>query len=326
MSIPGRAVLGRTRVLQSLNLFVLLAAAVAGHPACAQTAASLDCGLEAGPTRAVAEVIDGDTLRLDDGKEVRLIGLIAPRGDDVAARRGTWPPEEASRNALAAQLTGQTVSLAFLGPRSDRYGRVLAHLFLVTDSLTTWVEAEHLEAGHARAFAPPGQDGCYAHLLARERTARNAVRGLWGNAAYQVRPADRPGELDRYQATFQIVAGRVAKMGGTRTLVLLDFVNSEASAAPAPPNATGSRNRAAFRALWNRSVRSMPGGRAGLADTNLEVRGWIERRRGPEIKILGPSQIEIMPEVVTQKARAPETAPDAASPHEQRPAGEPAGR
>ena len=45
----------------------------------AQTPASLGCGLEAGPERSVAAVLDGETVRLDDGKVVRLIGALAPR-------------------------------------------------------------------------------------------------------------------------------------------------------------------------------------------------------------------------------------------------------
>ena len=306
MSLRGHAVRRRPHALQASLIIALLGAAVAGVPAQAQPVASLDCGFEAGPTRAVADVIDGDTIRLDDGKDVRLVGLIAPRAEDVGARRGAWPPEEASRKALAARLMGRTVALAFLGPRSDRYGRVLAHLFLVTETTTTWVQADHLEAGHARAFAAPGQDGCFAHLLARERAARNAVRGLWADAAYQVRPADRPSELELYQGTFQIVAGRVAKLGGTRTSVLLDFASSEAGVDPGSPKSYGRSGRSAFRALWNRSAGAISGDRAGLADAHVEVRGWIERRRGPELQILGPSQIERLPTADRPAASAPE--------------------
>ena len=41
-------------------------------------AAALD-GLEAGTTAVVVEVIDGYTLLLDDGTEVRLVGIQAPK-------------------------------------------------------------------------------------------------------------------------------------------------------------------------------------------------------------------------------------------------------
>ena len=286
-------------------------AALSASPAPAQTAASLDCGLEAGPSRAVAAVIDGDTLRLDDSKEVRLIGLMAPRAEDAGAPRDSWPPENASRKALADRLAGRTVALAFQGPRSDRYGRVLAHVFLDDAGASQWVQAAHLEAGHARAFAPPEHAACLPQLLAREKVARAASRGLWGNAAYQVRPADRPGELVRSRGTFQLVAGRVAKVSGTRTLAILELTNSEAAtqdttpetkakeAAPKTAAASGGagRDRAGFRIVWNRAANSVTeahGRRTGgLAGADVLVRGWIEMRRGPEIEILGATQLDV---------------------------------
>ena len=266
-------------------------AALAGFaaPVLAQTAASLDCGLEAGPERAVTEVIDGDTIRLDDGKEVRLIGLIAPRAEDAGAKPGTWAPEEESRKALAALLSGKTIALAFQGPRTDRYGRVLAQLFFTQDGTTSWVQALHLESGHARAFAPPGHDACHARLRERERKARTARSGLWNNAAYQVRPADRPGELERYRGTFQIVSGRAGKPSGTRALVILEFVTSEMERPGG--SSTVARKPAVFRAIWNRSVRTLD---APISGADLEIRGWIDVRRGPEIQVLGPAQLEVM--------------------------------
>ena len=289
--LPGRHACAST-ANAAISIIVAIIVALAGQPGQAQTAASLGCGLEAGPSRAVAAVIDGDTVRLDDGREVRLIGLIAPRAEDARAPADNWPPEAESRKALAARLIGRTVSLAFQGPRADRYGRVLAHLFVDDAGETQWVQATHLEAGQARAFAPTEHAACMPQLITREQRARAAVRGLWANAAYQVRPADRPGELARYRGTFQLVAGRVARVSGTRTLVILDLVSSEAAA----KDRTG-RDRTGFRVVWNRAVKDMAeaGGRrnGGLSGADILVRGWVETRRGPEIELLGPSQIEM---------------------------------
>lgn len=271
---------------------------VLAPPASGETAAARDCGFEAGPARAVAHVLDGDTVRLDDGKEVRLIGLIAPRAEDAGATPGTWPPEEASRKALAALLQGRSVSLAFSGPRADRYGRVLAHAFLGPegDTAAQWVQALHLEAGHARLFAAPGQAACAGKLIVAEGQARAASRGLWANAAYQVRPADRPGELERYRGTYQIIAGRIAKTGGTRSLVTLDLISSEAErSATNGPATTGARFRRSLRIVWRRELKGILDGGSGntsnLAGADIEVRGWIEVRGGPEIEVLGPAQI-----------------------------------
>ena len=58
------------------------------------------CRLDTGTTHSVAKVIDGETLALDDGREVRLIGALAPKAIEVGAEAGAWPPEIAAHAAL----------------------------------------------------------------------------------------------------------------------------------------------------------------------------------------------------------------------------------
>ena len=55
-----------------------------------------------------------------------------------------------------------------------------------------WVQGHLLEQGLARAYAQAGNRACAAEALEAERVAREARRGLWAEAAYQVRPADSP--------------------------------------------------------------------------------------------------------------------------------------
>ena len=132
------------------------------HQACvavAQPAVTLPCALEPGPTRAVVEVVDGETLRLDDRVEVRLIGALAPRAADAGSQaEAAWRPAKESQAALAALVLGQSVALAFAGPRADRYGRVLAHLFVGDGDAQVWVQGRLVELGHARAYSLPGSD------------------------------------------------------------------------------------------------------------------------------------------------------------------------
>jgi hypothetical protein len=68
---------------------VLIAASLAaGSPAIGET-----CSTERGPARGVVKVIDGETLLLADGSEVRLIGALSPRLLDGAADETSWTPE-----------------------------------------------------------------------------------------------------------------------------------------------------------------------------------------------------------------------------------------
>ena len=65
--------------------------------------------------RTVARVLDGETLTLDDGSVVRLIGALAPRARDAGDAPGAWPPESEAVKALSDLVLGKKVKLAFGG-------------------------------------------------------------------------------------------------------------------------------------------------------------------------------------------------------------------
>ena len=74
------------------------------------SAPGLACaGLEAGPTRTVARIIDGETVVLDDGTELRLIGALVPRAIDAGADPGMWPLEVAAQEELRALILGKSI-------------------------------------------------------------------------------------------------------------------------------------------------------------------------------------------------------------------------
>ncbi len=188
-------------------------------PACAE--------LEAGPSRTVTRIIDGETLALDDGTELRLIGMLAPRAIDVGTVPGTWRMELAAVEALQALVLGRTIEIRFAGERSDRYGRLKGHAFL---AVRGWHRSGCRAACSRWAWRAPMRwrvhRACEAELLAAERTAREARLGVWAEAAYAVRSADAPAALLRHAATFQLVEGRVMHVATTRGSIYLNFGQS----------------------------------------------------------------------------------------------------
>jgi micrococcal nuclease len=225
-------------------------------------------GLQPGPTRTVTRILDGETVALDDGTELRLIGALAPRAVDVGAEPGAWPLEIAAREALSALVLGKSIELAFAGERMDRYGRLQAQAFLIETDARRWVQGDLLEQGLARAYALAGNRGCARALLAAERAAREANRGLWAEAAYTTRPADRPAELLRHRTTFQVVEGRIVRVAQVRGVIYLNF----------------DRNwRRGFSVSLRRDdARLLLGDHAGnpkgLEGRSVRVHGWIEQR------------------------------------------------
>ena len=135
----------------------------------------------------VAQVFDGDTCRLADGRTVRLAGIDAPE-----TAHGGVPAQyfaDAARAALARRVMGRELRLVRAGQGGDRFGRVLGD-FVLPDGASV---AEALVADGAtfvfwhRDLSP----ALFDRLLAAERQAMAAGRGFWPRLLAQ-QPPSRP--------------------------------------------------------------------------------------------------------------------------------------
>lgn len=136
-----------------------------------------DGGAPADAVRAqVLDVTDGDTIRvLLSGEEesVRYIGIDTPEVDPSIGVECFGSAASAANRRLVA---GETVALVFDDERRDRYGRLLAYVY-VGD---TFVNAELVRDGFARTLTiSPNTE--FAALFDRlVQRAGAAGRGLWG--------------------------------------------------------------------------------------------------------------------------------------------------
>ena len=153
---------------------------------CAGPAVAADCALRGpGESARVAQVIDGDTLALVDGRHVRLLGINAPELGHKGA-----PDEPLARDARSGLETllgadprsGKTDAVVRLHTdreRFDHYGRVLAHVERGGRDL----ERELLRKGLAYLAIIPPNVAIADCLRDAERDARTARVGLWSPAA-----------------------------------------------------------------------------------------------------------------------------------------------
>ena len=128
----------------------------------------------------VTRVVDGDTLlalgiSTDLDERVRLIGVDTPE----LASDGL--PAECYGNEardFTEQLDGRAVWLTFDRDCTDRFGRLLAYVWVGPGPQDLW-ERQLLARGYARqtTFAP--NDAHEATLLSDEELARRAGTGLW---------------------------------------------------------------------------------------------------------------------------------------------------
>ncbi len=151
---------------------------------------------------SVQRVVDGDTVRLKDGRSVRMIGLNAPETGKKG--RTDEPFAVAARQRLQAlvQASGGRVGLVPGREGKDHYGRTLAHLYGANgENLEAQLLAEGL--GFQVGVAP--NVDLVACQQAAENSARQARLGLWRQS-----PVQTVAQLER--SGFALVTGRVSKI------------------------------------------------------------------------------------------------------------------
>ena len=225
------------------------------------------CNFEIQGEGRVAAVVDARSLRLDDGREVKLAGI------EVADRAK-------ATTVLSALLVGHEVTLRGQDDTPDRYGRQPAYAFLEDHELP--VQSELLRQGLALVSSEIADKDCVSTLMAAEAEARAARSGTWAEATV-IKNAESPDDILAGIGRFTVVEGRVLSVRQAGATTYLNF----------------GRNWTRDFALTI-SRRIVPAFEAaGLAPKSLEnrrirVRGWVEARRGPRIELLRVGQIEVL--------------------------------
>ncbi len=135
------------------------------------------CGREsAGPPREaeVTRVIDGDTAELAGGARVRFLGIDAPEMERDG--RAAEFLAHQSKDYVAGLIQGKTVRLEYDRERYDRYGRLLAYLYLPDG---TMVNLAVVRQGLARVYSQAPNLRHQEALNAAQQEAMGAGRGLW---------------------------------------------------------------------------------------------------------------------------------------------------
>ena len=146
-----------------------------------------------------------------------------------------------------------------------------------------WLETEVLREGWARVYTFPDNRAFAGEMLAAEREARAAKRGIWSNPYYAVRGTD-PKTLLKDLNTYQLVEGKVVETAEVRGRDYLNF---------------GADYKTDFSVAIDK--KAMPlFGRARLdllllKGKTVRVRGFIRDYNGPIIDVDHPEQIEVLP-------------------------------
>ena len=227
----------------------------------------------------VVDVVDGDTVLLGDRREVRMVGIQAPKLPLGRRNFKKWPLADEAKSALVKILIGRQVALAYGGRRQDRHGRILAHIQRLDDGL--WAQGEMLRLGLARVYTFADNRALTAEMLALEREARTRRRGIWRHPYYRILA---PEEAGRYIGEFKLIEGRIVRAAKVKGRVYLNFGEDWSTDFTVHIGRDGVRR---FDAAAGRSLRW-----STLSGKKVRVRGWLKSFNGAMIDVSHPGQIE----------------------------------
>lgn len=233
----------------------------------------------------VEKVVDGDTLRLADGRLIRLIGINTPE----MARKGS--PEEpfANRAKLAVKSLLEdsvsegvaTVRLQYDAERKDRYGRTLAHVYL-QDGRN--LQANLLSNGlAAQIVVPPNLDHrkCYREAELEGKTSHDSV---W-DSIFQPIPVEN---LSRDTKGFRVIRGRVISVDESRKSIWLNFHRRPDEGRREGVAVRIARKDLSYFKQWEPD---------SLKNKTIIVRGWIyPYKKQSVMQVRHPMAVEIVPE------------------------------
>jgi endonuclease YncB( thermonuclease family) len=217
----------------------------------------------------VADVIDARTLRLQDGREIRLAGIEPAAGGkaDGAA-------------ALSAIVAGRDVTLSGDDDTPDRYGRQPAFVYLASSE--TPVQSELLAKGEALVSSSVTDKACASALMAAEGAAREAKLGVWAGPT-AIKNTESRGDILAGIGQFMVVEGKVLSVRQAGATTYLNFGRNWTRdfAVTIPKRMVGTFEAAGM-------------GLKSLENRRIRVRGFVEARGGPRIEALRVGQIELL--------------------------------
>lgn len=216
-------------------------------------------------TVQVESIYDGDTLILQDGRRVRLLGINTP--ELARSKKEKAQPLGLEAKQQLQELLGNDPAFILVDKDpEDHYGRVLAHLF---DDRGDNVVAKMLQQGMGFAVVIPPNDlfeDCY---IESERLAIARKRGVWGETFYQPQSSDAPELAGGYAR----IRGEIEKVTPTRKVLWVDLKGQVTLKIE-------KKYLPALRGDALDAVITLSQGRSLTTTVVLDVRGWMTDRSG----------------------------------------------
>ena len=175
--MPRRAFFGNRRRGRALVLIVVLVGIALWRARDTEQPQTAPFAYDSAGPYVVKRVVDGDTLLLEDGTRVRLLGVDAP---EIAHENQPAEPLGAdAAEFMRRAVEGRQVRLEFDRERRDQYRRVLAYVWIGERCMNE----ELIRAGYSRAETRfRYSDAKKRRFRLVESEARRARAGIWALA------------------------------------------------------------------------------------------------------------------------------------------------
>jgi len=201
----------------------------------------------------VKRVFDGDTVMLENGTKIRLLGINTPEVEH--RNKSGQPGGEKAKRWLEQAVLGKKIRVQKDIEKKDKYGRTLAHIFTQN---RRHINLELVELGLATVNIHPPNLKFTDELLRAQKLAESKKLGIWEYPEYQPKTVASIGG-SRLKG-WQRLVGNVLRIRESRKYVYLVF----------------SKQFDVRIALDN--LRYFPDLKKYVGK-KIEVRGWISRRK-----------------------------------------------
>lgn len=242
---------------------------------------------ETNKTLTVTKIIDGDTIVIENGDHVRLLGIDADEPNH--------PCYYEAKNRLESLILGKMVVLEKNQTDKDQYGRLLRYVFLNNRNINLQLIEEGLAI--CRFYDP---DTKYkSECVVLEQQSKNNKTGCkWQEAQEATKPSIPKFErLIPEKTGLEVVQAESAKdyYGEQKIIEGKTFTKRYSNPALFINFCKPYPNHCFTSIIWNSDWYKFPENAASLYHAKtVRVKGFIQEYRGkPEIILKDPSQIEI---------------------------------
>jgi len=228
----------------------------------------------------ITEVIDGDTVRLDNGRLLRYIGIDTP---EIRLKKGAdfvYSPQPFSLEAKEFNkelVEGKEADVEFDVQKTDRYNRLLGYCFV--DGVL--VNARLLEEGYAFLYTYPPNVKYAEKFVEAQKKAKENKKGMW--AGLEAVEADK---AHSYIGQTRTVQGKVLNAYKSSKCIFLNF------GADWHSDFTAVIFKSSFDAFYDKGIDPV----TFYKGKTIRVNGRIREYNGPEIVVNAPYEIEVVDE------------------------------